>query len=258
MNNSDTSEIPVAIVLLGYFATICFSIQYIPQTYLNYKRKSVEGFNATSILIKLFGASYFTVNSYLIGEETSVVLYGAFNVAQHVLFMIQFARYTKRRIFYFYALFPIVPYLMGFLYPQTIPITITIKPITQILSHLPQLYETYMRRSSEGVSLVTQHLNLLGGLSGVFMYSVIPPKSFYTYMVYFTSLLQAVSLYALAVYFDGWERLINSVPLLNKVISVPQPLLPTMKPPRADSPAREISALVELEEQKSSVKTHDI
>ena len=192
--------------------------------------------------------------------------------------------------------------------------------MTQIMSHLPQLYETYTRRTSEGVSLLAQHLNLMGGLSGVFMYSIIPPKSFYTYLVYFTSLIQAISLYALAVYFDGWDRLINSVPLLNRFIRTNNhhnnnsnsgnnnngsgavsggggssatmtagahhtlPLLPLIdrsasvpslasssssssstgnlshkmtKAPRADSPAREISALVELEEQKSLVRTHD-
>ena len=51
---------------------------------------------------------------------------------------------------------------------------------------------------------------MLGGLAGIYMYSVIPPKSFFTYMVFVNSLFQALSLYALAVYFDGWDRLIKS------------------------------------------------
>ena len=110
--------------------------------------------------------------------------------------------------------------------------------MTQILSHLPQLYETYTRRSSEGVSLITQHLNLLGGLAGVYMYSIIPPKSLSTYLVYFTSLLQAVSLYALAVYFDGWERLLNSLPVK---------LMRSPATPKADSPKDDST---DLEEQK--------
>jgi uncharacterized protein with PQ loop repeat len=214
--HEDVGEIPIAVILIGYFATICFSLQYLPQTYLNWKRKSVEGFNSTGILIKLFGASFFTVNSYLIGEETSVVLYGAINVTQHIVFMLQFASYTKKKRFYGFAFFPIVPYLMGYLFPATIPFTTSIKPMTQIFSHMPQLYETYTRKSSEGVSLLTQHLNLMGGLAGVLMYHIIPPKSFFTYMVYVTSLLQALSLYALAVYFDGWERLTSSIPYLDK------------------------------------------
>jgi uncharacterized protein with PQ loop repeat len=118
--HEDVGEIPIAVILIGYFATICFSLQYLPQTYLNWKRKSVEGFNSTGILIKLFGASFFTVNSYLIGEETSVVLYGAINVTQHIVFMLQFASYTKKKRFYSFAFFPIVPYLMGYLFPATI------------------------------------------------------------------------------------------------------------------------------------------
>lgn len=37
----------------GYFATLCFTLQYIPQAILNYKRKSITGFSTTGILIKV-------------------------------------------------------------------------------------------------------------------------------------------------------------------------------------------------------------
>jgi hypothetical protein len=89
-----------------------------------------------------------------------------------------------------------------------IVLTNAIKPASQFFSHVVQLHETWNKRSTEGVSLLSQHLNMLGGLLGIVMYSYIPPKSFFTYMVYYNSIFQALSLYALAVYFDGWEPLI--------------------------------------------------
>lgn len=41
------------------------------------------------------------------------------------------------------------------------------------------------------------------------MCHLVPPKSVYTVYVYLLSLFQAGSLYALAIYFDGWERLLE-------------------------------------------------
>lgn len=41
--------------------------RYLPQTWLNFRRKSVKGFSTHGIIIKLFGASFLLVNSYLNG-----------------------------------------------------------------------------------------------------------------------------------------------------------------------------------------------
>lgn len=110
---------PISVALAGYFATFCFTIQYLPQCILNYKRKSVKGFNTTGILIKLIGAAYLCVNSALNGEVFSVVVYGAFNVAQHLIFMFQFTMFTGKRIFLLYCLIPYIPYICGIYWPQT-------------------------------------------------------------------------------------------------------------------------------------------
>lgn len=75
---------------LGHLATCCFTIQYMPQAYKNYTRKSCHGFSSSGIVIKLVGAAFLMVNSYLLGELSSVILYGLFNVVQHSAFMIQY------------------------------------------------------------------------------------------------------------------------------------------------------------------------
>ncbi|KAG2392617.1 hypothetical protein C9374_011342 [Naegleria lovaniensis] len=194
----------------GYLATFCFTVQYLPQAYLNHKRKSVKGFSTTGILLKLVGASYLGVNSFLMGEALSVGLYGTLNILQHSVFMIQFTMFTGRKIFLLCLFIPLLPIITGYMYPNSIPYTNLIKPVSQIVSHIPQIIVTWEDRSTEGVSLISQHLNLLGGICGVFMYSVFTPKSFFTRLVYWNSLLQALSIYFLAVYFDGWGRLRNS------------------------------------------------
>jgi uncharacterized protein with PQ loop repeat len=88
----------------------------------------------------------------------------------------------------------------------SLAITNSIKPIAQILSHLPQLYVTYEKKSTQGVSLLTQHFNLIGGLLGLYMCFMIPPVSISVYLIYLFSLFQAISLYAFAIHYDGIER----------------------------------------------------
>ena len=112
-------EAPLLVKLAGYFATFCFTVQYAPQAWLNYKRKSVKGFSTTGILIKLIGAAYLGVNSALMGEEFSVVVYGAFNIAQHLIFMFQFTIFTHQRRYLVYCLIPFIPYFSGLFFPWT-------------------------------------------------------------------------------------------------------------------------------------------
>jgi uncharacterized protein with PQ loop repeat len=94
-------DVPAIALTAGFFSTICFTVQYIPQAWLNYKRKSVSGLSTSGILIKLIGASFLGVNAAITGETFPVVLYGMFNIAQHLLFMIQFTLFTNKNIYLF-------------------------------------------------------------------------------------------------------------------------------------------------------------
>eukprot|EP00475_Leptophrys_vorax_P041245 TRINITY_DN777_c0_g1_i3.p1 TRINITY_DN777_c0_g1~~TRINITY_DN777_c0_g1_i3.p1 ORF type:complete len:274 (-),score=51.87 TRINITY_DN777_c0_g1_i3:1066-1887(-) len=154
-------------MLLGHFATICFTLQYIPQAIKNYRRQSVKGFSTTGIIIKLVGAAFLAVNAYILGESAPVVLYGVFNIIQHSIFVVQFALYTKHLSFLPWILFPTIPYVLGTSFPATMPFTNSIKPVAQVLSHFPQLWLCVNLKSISGVSMLTQHLNILGGVSGL-------------------------------------------------------------------------------------------
>jgi hypothetical protein len=144
-------------------------------------------------------------------EQYPVILYGVFNVVQHSIFMIQFWMYGdgQKSGYLAWLLFPVVPLVMGLSFPQTITITNGIKPLTQILSHLPQLMECARLRTTSGVSLLSQHLNALGGFMGLYMLSIHPPINATTYLLYINSCFQALSVYALAMAY-GEFNLIKS------------------------------------------------
>lgn len=192
--------------VLGLLSSICFGLQYLPQTYLNFRRKSVKGFSTLGIIIKLAGASFLLVNSFLVGEAFPVIFYGLINVVQHSIFILQFSMYPSdvhaRENFFHWLLFPIIPYFIGVYSPDSIVITNNIKPITQVLSHLPQLKVCIDIRTTAGVSMMSQHFNLVGGVLGLSMCLFIPPISNQVYFIYGNSVMQALSIYALYVYYD--------------------------------------------------------
>lgn len=161
-------QMPPSALFAGYLSSLCFTLQYVPQMVLNYRRRSVSGLSTSGIIIKLVGACFLCVNSYLTGEHLSVVMYGTLNVVQHLVFVSQFATYTGDRSFMLWFLFPLLPLCLGTALPESIALTSSFKPVSQLLSHLPQLYLTWTKKTTEGVSLSTQHLNLVGGLSGLY------------------------------------------------------------------------------------------
>ena len=70
------------------------------------------------------------------------------------------------------------------------------------MSHLPQLRVCYQLRTTSGVSMTSQHLNMLGGMAGLFMCLILPPRALSTYLIYANSCAQALSLYVLWAIYD--------------------------------------------------------
>eukprot|EP01083_Nonionella_stella_P042099 113894_1 len=92
--------------ICGMIATLCFTLQYVPQAYQNYKRQSCEGFSLSGIVIKLVGIAFLMVNSVLTGENMSVFMYGIIGCMQHCVFMAQFAKYNNDKGALYWILFP--------------------------------------------------------------------------------------------------------------------------------------------------------
>ena len=188
--------VPLAL-LCGHLATLCFTLQYFPQTWHNFKRKSLAGFSTVGIVMKLVGADFLFINSLFRGEPLPVVLYGFFNVVQHSLFMIQFTLYSHNFVYLLFLLLPSIPGALGLFWPGSLQFTDYIKPTMQIASHLPQIYLIWRVRSTAGMSLLTQHLNAAGGILGLIMCFGMGNMRVSTILLYVNSLLQAISIYVL-------------------------------------------------------------
>ncbi|KAJ4459482.1 putative transmembrane protein [Paratrimastix pyriformis] len=181
-----------------------FFFQYFPQLILNHRRRSVEGISLPGVLLKLLGATFLFVDAYLLDEPDALILYGLINTCQMMFFVHQFALYQRQYRIYWWLLSPLIPYVCGTLLPASIPFTYGIKPATQIASHLPQLLLCFRTHSTQGISRLSQHLNLIGGIAGLVSLWLTPRLvSRISYLTYFNSVMQAVTLYYLFWRYPG-------------------------------------------------------
>ena len=190
---------------LGNMASVLFFIVYVPQFFLNYRRKSVEGFSMSSVTIKLAGASFLCINSLFNGAGFPVFLYGLLNSLQHIIFLFQFFIYNGSKKALTCLLIPFIPLLLVLFLPGTIYYTDLIKPICQIASHIPQVVECIKLHTTKGFSLFGQHLNFIGAILGILMCFMINEQNIKTKLLYYNSLFQALSIYALAIYYNEWR-----------------------------------------------------
>lgn len=183
--------------VLGVVSTVCVILQYLPQTIHNHRRHSVDGFSASSMCVKSIGASFLFVNALVMKEPIAVILYGLVNIVQMDIFACQIAFYRRKRIYLSWFFLPLVPWALASLWPASVGVTYVAKPIAQVVSHVPQLVLCVRERSTRGVSMSTQHLNFGGGVAGLLMLWLLRRHvSFWSYMLYVNSMLQALTLYA--------------------------------------------------------------
>jgi len=194
----------------GMVSTILFSLVYFPQMMLNYNRQSTTGLSPTSLIIKLLGGAFLLVNAYWVSEPVPVICYGLFGFSMYSILIGQIGYYGKQPTLYLWLAFPLVPYVLVTLYPETQALTNSIKPLTQIGSHLTQMRVFYQRKTCDGVSLDSQHINLLGAALGYFMCLILTPKNTSTWFLYYNSFFQASTFYAAVLYYDGLPVFLRS------------------------------------------------
>ena len=186
---------------LGSIASFCFFIVYVPQFCLNMKRKSVAGFSLHSTIIKYIGSAFLCFNSLFNGAGFPVFLYGLLNTFQHGLFLVQFWMYSSNKYSILFIFIAAIPYLLATYFPYTIQYTDYVKPLCQVLSHIPQVIQCIKLHTTTGCSLMGQHLNLIGSIFGLIMCYLEDEKSIKTWIIYFNSGFQAISLYLIAFWY---------------------------------------------------------
>ena len=184
---------------LGNIASILFVVVYVPQFRLNFKRKSVEGFSLPSVILKYLGNAFLFVNSTFHGSAIPILLYGGLSLIIQFGFLIQFYQYKNDLLALFFTAIPIIPYFINIAFPSLVTLTDSIKPITQILSLGAQVVKCVKLKTTFGISIFGQHMNVLGAFLGFIMCIVIGPMPLSTWLIYINSLLQGISFYVLAL-----------------------------------------------------------
>eukprot|EP00759_Apiculatamorpha_spiralis_P033368 PhF_6_TR34691/c0_g1_i1/m.50483 len=182
---------------MGYTATFLFFIQYLPQILLTHRRKTVKGFSTTSVVIKMIGASFFMTNYLILGERWPTTLYGIICTTQYAVMIAQAGLYERRPTVLAIIFMPIPCVLISSYFPTTMAYTTVLKPLTQVLSHVPLLYGCIREGSVKGISMTSMHLNAAGGLLGIGMCLLVEMKSPWTMAIYVNSFLQAATVYVL-------------------------------------------------------------
>ena len=184
---------------LGNIASILFVSVYVPQFRLNYKRKSVEGFSLSSVVLKYSGNAFLFVNSIFQKAAIPILLYGGLSLVIQFGFLIQFYQYKSDILALLYTTIPMIPYFINIAVPSLVPITDSIKPITQVLSLVAQVVKCIKLKTTVGVSIFGQHLNVIGAFLGFIMCILIGPMPLSTWLIYINSLIQGTTLYVLAM-----------------------------------------------------------
>ena len=183
---------------MGYIATVIFLLQPVPQIALNRSRGSVRGYSSLAVGIKMLGASFLMTNYIVLRERLPTRVYAVICVVQLLILLIQAALYERRRLYLYFCCTPVPCWWLATFYPSTMTYSTWLKPITQIVAHFPVLATCIRERSMKGISFLSIHCNALGGMCGLLMCTLVELKSPYTTtLIYFNSLLQALTLYAL-------------------------------------------------------------
>eukprot|EP00741_Cyanophora_paradoxa_P003827 tig00000718_g3721.t1 len=204
----------------GMASTVLFGVQYLPQIYLNWKRKSVksrvlphwQGFSVSGVLIKYVGSSTLLVHALYASEALPVQLFGLVSFAQLLALIVQIANYNSEvdaTRLYSWLAFPLLPTALVLVFPSSVGFTALVKPGTMVASHIPQLYLCHKQRSVQGLSMMSQHANMAAGILGAYMCAFIPPKTMATYLLYLFAVLQAGTTYWAAFVYGGAEQLVS-------------------------------------------------
>ena len=189
----------------GNFGALIFFFVHFPQLLFNYQRKSTEGFSSTSVFIRNFGLSFHVTNSLIEKLHKPYILTGIILLFLLQIYFIQFTIYRKNKKYLFGLLIPIIPFIINFLFPEIISITNWLNPISQIICYIPYIFSCLKVASTNGISLLGQHINFLGGIFGFLMCSINCNCSQMTWLFYCISLIQSLSIFLLSLSYNEYR-----------------------------------------------------
>jgi hypothetical protein len=187
--------------IFGDLSSVCFFLVYVPQFLFNCRRQSVMGFSLSSVVLKLVGSAFLFVNSVYKEAPFPYIIYGLLNTVEHSMFLAQFLLYGKQVRPLLFIATPILPWVICEYFPEFIKITDMVKPITQLISNVPQILACVAIKTTTGLSMYGQHLHFVGSILGFMMLLLQQNFSFFAWFLYTNTFFQAYSIYVLAAWY---------------------------------------------------------
>ncbi|EAX97884.1 PQ loop repeat family protein [Trichomonas vaginalis G3] len=185
-------------------AFIYFVVQF-PQIYKNYKRKATIGFSHYYVVIRLFGISFFVVNSIIKKVTWVFILAGFLLFFSYSILLIQHAYYEFKHWDYLYFLMIIIPLVLSICFPSTINITDFVSPICQVVCYIPYIIECLQKETTSGISMLSLHFNFLGAIFGILMCTISIQCDSAGWLLHIISICQSCAIYLIAIDYDEFE-----------------------------------------------------
>jgi uncharacterized protein with PQ loop repeat len=180
---SETGEI--VSYVFSVLSIVFYSLVYIPQVVLIYKRKSSDGLSPWTVLAWTQADCLSLLGVILLQLPTSLVVMGWYHFLVGVFMVVYVLRFKERLLLYeilgsaFVIMLNVVScgVLMGVLSgPQVVAGTVFgwLSSSLYILGRFPQLYLNFKRKSTEGLSVLMYLLTILGNtcyMTSVLVYS---------------------------------------------------------------------------------------
>ena len=156
----------------GNIAAISFFVVQVPQILLNYRRKDTTGFSSLAVVIRVFGGCFMIAISFVTHASFPLLFSAVLNLLENLVFTVQFAMYQSNKLYYLIFAIPVPVILLTALVPSSIKFTKWINPATQVVCYVPYIWVMVQNGTTRGVSLLGQHLNMIGGVLGMLMCSL--------------------------------------------------------------------------------------
>ncbi|OHS99149.1 PQ loop repeat family protein [Tritrichomonas foetus] len=187
---------------LGNLSALTYFLLNFPQLYMNFRRRSTRGFSSLFVLLRLFSISFHLANNTVLRAQFPVLLSGFLLLLTTILYVLQIAFYCENnRLFLLWLIMPFVIFYISFSFPHTIVFTQWIMPSVSLISYIPLVAACFQSGTTYGISVFSQHLNLLGSIFGILMCLVGQMCSNSGLSFYLIGVSQALIVYTAAAYF---------------------------------------------------------
>ena len=196
---------------LGNIAGITGFIENIPQIILNFRRKSLKGFSALSVIIRIFSTTFTIMTRVLYKPHVSILFSACLVQFENFIVIVQFLIYEKQKWCWTGFIAPLPGILISLLWPASFLFTQYVPAICLVLNFIP-FYITILRaHTTMGISMIGLTIGYIAAGLGILSCSIQCTCDTISWIFYLSDVIICDIIYVTAMAF-GEFRVIDSVP----------------------------------------------